>query len=87
MKILKNELDARYQLTKLLVSTGYVNPSTDVLEDEFKQEDGVLNQGDDVTVDELYVSRQAVKDETDINIDRFNSDEDEVHIKDEIPVR
>ena len=35
----------------------------------------------------LDVSRRVMKDEVDINMDGFNSDEDEVPVKDEVPIR
>ena len=42
----------------------------------------MFSQCDDVTVGGLDVARQVLKDEVDINMDGFNSDEDEVPIKD-----
>ena len=87
MRMLKNKLSARYQLTKLIITTYYVEPTTDILDDTFKKEDDVSNQGDVVIVGDLDVSRLVVKDETDMMMNGIKSHEDEVPIKDEVPVR
>ena len=86
MIILKNKLEARYQLTKLLISTGYVEPATEVLEDALKQENDLFTQGNTVTVSGLDVARRVVKDEVDMNMDGLNSDENEVPVKYEVHV-
>ena len=87
MIILENDLETWYQLTKFPISTGYVEPNTELLKDALKQEDDVFNKGDDVVVGGLDVVIRVVKDETDLNMDGFNSDEDEAPVKDEVPVR
>ena len=76
MIILENELEAQYQLPKCLISTGHVESTTEVLYNALKQDAGVLNQGDDVTVCGLDVARRVVKNEADMNMDGFQSDED-----------
>ena len=61
-------------------------PTIEVLEDAFNQDDGVFNQEDDVTVGDFDVIGPIVKGEVDINIDGLNSNEDELHVKDEVPI-
>ena len=83
-RMLEDELKAQYQLTKFLTSTCYVEKTTEVIEYAFKQDDDIFNQGFGVVVGGLDVSRRAVKDEADINMDGFQSDEDSVPLKDEV---
>ena len=85
--MLENELEAHFQLTKLLIASGYIDPTTEVLEDAFKQEDDVFNKGGGVIVGRLYITRQVVKDEADMNMDGLSSDEDKVHVKYKVLVR
>ena len=47
----------------------------------------MLNQGDDITVGGLNTAIPLVKDEAYMNMDRLNSNEDKVPVKDEVPVR
>ena len=87
MVILENKLEARYRLTRLLISTGYMESNIEVLVNTLKQKDDVLNKEIFVTVSGLDVVRWVVKDEIDTNMDGLNSDEDEVSVKDEVPIR
>ena len=84
MIILKNELEAWYQLKKLLISTGYVEPNTEVPEDSLNQEESVFNRRNNMTVGGLDVARRVVKDEVDYNMDGLQSNEDDVPVKDEV---
>ena len=47
----------------------------------------MFNQGDNVVIDGLNVARRVAKNNVYMNMDGFNSDEDEVHVKDEVHVR
>ena len=85
MRILEIELEAQYQLTKLLISTGYMEQNIEVLEDALRREDDLFNQGNNVFG--LDVVRRIVNDATDVNMDEFNSDEDESPVKDEVSRR
>ena len=58
-----------------------LEPNIEVLDNVLKQENDVFNQWDDMAVDDLDVARRILKDEVDIHMDGFNSDEDEVRVR------